>query len=242
MNIAICDDNLMEQQECAHQVMELAKKYNIEVQLSYYASGEELCFGWQEDKESIDIIYLDIKMGGMTGVDTATKLREIGCKSEIIFFTVSKDFYMAAFDVNALHYIIKGETSESKFEEIFARATTTVREQNRQYLLCSGAGESRYIDVETIKYFKVDKRIITIYYDESQTFSFYSAIGKIANQLSECGFIRIHRNYLVAVSYVDVVHHQDIYLRDGTKLAVGRAYYPEVKRMVELGLINKSAI
>ena len=61
-------------------------------------------------------------MNGIQGDEVARKLRDQGCISEIVFFTVSKDYYTTAFDVRALHYVVKGETTVEKFEDIFMQA------------------------------------------------------------------------------------------------------------------------
>ncbi|WP_312433603.1 LytR/AlgR family response regulator transcription factor [Lacrimispora sp.] len=233
MIIAICDDNEKELEQCKKQLELLASIHQVDVVFSLYHKGEELLFRLQGDHKSYpDIIYLDMRMNGMQGDEVARKLRSQGCISEIVFFTVSKDFYTTAFDVKALHYVVKGETTVEKFEDIFMRAVKSVQEKQTEYIMCTGAGEFRKIEIKKIHYFEVTKRIVTVYYGSDQ-FSFYSTIGKIELRLKEYGFVRIHKSYVVAKSHIGTISFKEIVLDTGERLPVGRYYYAELKREME---------
>lgn len=219
----------MERQRCCRKIEQLAEVHDIEVELELYGKGEELLFHLDDAKNYADIIYLDMSMTGMEGVSVAHRLRERGCTSELIFFTISREYYSAAFDVGALHYVVKGETPEYKFEEIFLRAVRAAEEKQREYIMCSGAGEYRNIEIRSIRYFQVVKRIVTVFYGKKEEFSFYSTFGKIENRLSDYGFVRIHRSYLVSTEWIRTISYQEIVLSSGERLPVGRTYYGSLK-------------
>lgn len=234
MVIAICDDNESDRMKCKKYLEQFADIHSIEVEFIFYQRGEELLFHVQDAKNQPDIIYLDMRMGGIPGDEIAKQLRNRGVTSELVFFTVSKDYYTSAFDVKALHYIVKGETSKDKFEEIFLKAVEAVREKQTEYIVCAGAGEFRNIEIKKIRYFQVIKRIITVYYGLSEEFSFYSTIGKIELRLHGYGFVRIHRAYLVSLFHISTISFKEVVMYNGQVLPVGRSYYPELKqRMAE---------
>lgn len=233
MKIAICDDNEKERQYCQRQIEYLAKVHHIHMDVDLYQKGEELLFHLEDAKKQPDIIYLDMSMPGMSGDVVAHRLRERGCRSELIFFTVSKEYYSSAFDVEAFHYVLKGATPEFKFEEIFLRAVRAAEDRQKEYIMCSGAGEYRNIDITSIRYFQVTKRIVTVYYGEREEFSFYSTFGKIENRLKDYGFIRIQRSYLVSAAWVRTISFREVTLRTGESLPVGRSFYPELKRLMD---------
>lgn len=242
MLIAICDDNKKEQEGCKRRLEQLASKHQIDVEFALYQSGEELLFHLEDARNQPDIIYLDMKMDGMQGDEVAEQLRKRGCISEIVFFTVSKDFYPRAFDVKALHYIVKGETTAEKFKDIFLRAAETVKERQTEYIMCTGAGEFRNIEIKKIRYFEVTKRIVTVYYGEKESFSFYSTIGKIELRLSDYGFIRIHRAFLVARSRIQTITFKEVVLDSQEVLPVGRSYYADLKREMTGDVESKEAV
>ena len=72
------------------------------------------------------------------------------------------------------------------------------------------------------------KRLTTVYYDDS-TFSFYSPLAKLSEELEGKNFIRIHRAYLVNQDYVSKMTMRDVTLRDGTVLPAGRNYIKKIK-------------
>nr|WP_276008693.1 LytTR family DNA-binding domain-containing protein [Aequitasia blattaphilus] len=92
----------------------------------------------------------------------------------------------------------------------------------KEYISVNCAGENRNIDIEDIKYFKVDLRVITVYYKKSDSFEFYSTLGKIENMIGAYGFIKIHRSVLVNVAYVKTFTSSEVTLKDGTELPVSR--------------------
>lgn len=230
MLIAICDDNQAEREQCKMRLAHLASVHSLDVEFSLYKKGEELLFHLQGVKEQPDIIYLDMRLDGMRGDEVASRLRTQGCTSEIVFITISKDFYGPAFDVRALHYIVKGETTDAKFNEIFLRAVETVRDKHTAYIMCTGAGEFRNIEIRKIRCFQVVKRIVTVFYGAEGEFSFYSTIGKIEMRLNNYGFVRIHRSYLVAVKHIRTISFKEVTLDNGEILPVGRSYYNDLKQ------------
>lgn len=236
MKIVICDDNEKEQQSCRKQLEELSKKHQVKAEFISYKSGEEFLFHLHDAKNYPDIIYLDMKMDKISGAEVAERLRKQNCRSEVVYFTVSKEYYDSAFDVEALHYIVKGEITKEKFESIFLRAVERVSEKERKYILFSGAGEYRNIEIGEIRYFQVLKRIITVFYGDDESFEFYSSIGKIENQLREHGFIRAHRSYLVSAGHIRAITYNEVTMDNGASVPVGRSCYATLKQsMLEYG-------
>jgi len=230
--IAICDDNEKELEKCKWQLEQLASIHQVDVVFSLYHKGEELLFNLQDPINDPDIIYLDMRMSGMQGGEVAGKLRGQGYTGEIVFFTVSKDFYTTAFDVRALHYVVKGETTVEKFEDIFIRAIKSVQEKQTEYIMFTGAGEFRKIEIKKIYYFEVVKRIVTVYYG-NERFYFYSTIRKIELRLKDYGFVRVHKSYVAAISHIRNFSFKEITLDTGEVLPIGRYYYADLKREME---------
>lgn len=233
MKIAICEDNEIERVRCKEQIQRIMDKHQMEVEFELYESGEEYLFCMEDPKRPPDIIFLDIHMPGITGVELAHVLRQKGIKGEIIFYTISTEYYASAFDVRAFHYVVKGRIEEPKFEEILLRAVAESEKKNKEYIMCSGAGEYRNIEIQQIRYFQVERRIITVFYGENDSFSFYSTIGKVETRLQEYGFVRIHRSFLVAAFCISNINYQEVTLKSGERIPVGRSYYSDLKAYMD---------
>ncbi|MFA6847922.1 MAG: response regulator [Lachnospiraceae bacterium] len=110
LNVFLCDDNEVLLTRYKKILTAIAKKHDHDVRFSLFTSGESLIFNLADSPNDADIIFLDILMGKVNGIDTARQLRAAGCTAEIIFLTSSDEFVFESFDTSPLHYILKGST------------------------------------------------------------------------------------------------------------------------------------
>ena len=113
MNIAVVDD----EEVIREQINGFIKKRNPDFNTSDFATGEELLAAGTE----FDIIFLDIQMKGMGGIEAAKTIRQSNADRVIIFITGIKEHVFEAFDVSAFHYLLK-PIAEQKFMEVLDRA------------------------------------------------------------------------------------------------------------------------
>ena len=97
--IAICDDEPAVRKQMEAYFKELESVFCI----SYFESGEALL----ESDVLYDVIFLDIDMKGISGIDTARKIRVRDKKAKIIYVTAYEDFREYAFGVHAFGYLVK---------------------------------------------------------------------------------------------------------------------------------------
>lgn len=241
MKIIICDDNAKERGICHARLSEIAARNGIDIAIDEYSSGENLLFELEDKKNEVDILFLDIAMLRMNGIETAKSLRKLKCTSEIIFLTHSTAFAIDAFDVDALHYIVKDSRDcFDRLESVFMKAVEVVNEKEQEYIMLTGVGESRNIAVKSIKYFEVVRDIIVVHYN-AETFEFVTTLSRLENLLFTKGFIRTHRSFLVSKNYIKSVSYENIKLYDGDLLPVGRKYYASIKKSMEKAVNKESA-
>ncbi|MEA4915167.1 MAG: LytTR family DNA-binding domain-containing protein [Christensenella sp.] len=226
MNIFICDDNAEQTSLCKQAIQLLSKKHGVHAKVKTFPSGEALLFEAEDQYATLDLVYLDIHMPGLNGMETAKRLREIGFPGDIVFFTVSPDFAIAGYDVSALHYVVKEKTSDEKFEEIFLRACERKSRRESEVLVLTCAGESRCIPLEDIRYFEIQQRIVTVVYAKER-FEFYSTMMRLEEQLFNRGFVRTHKSFLVSKRFIRSIDSTRVLLDTGEELPVGKRYYAE---------------
>ena len=105
--IAICDDVEVERFVLKRQLMVYFQTNGREAQIQEYESGESLLADIEEGYIWPDLIFLDIYMGDLNGMDTARKLRDLGVKAPIVFLTASPDFALESYEVEASGYLLK---------------------------------------------------------------------------------------------------------------------------------------
>lgn len=202
----------------------------MEVTISSFSTGEQLLFHLSDNPNQADIIYLDILMGSLNGMDTAKKLREIKCKSEIVFLTTSEDYVYDAFDISPVHYLLKTATSPEKFEEVFLRAVELVRKKETDMFICEVANTQKVIPIKDISFFEIWKRVITVHYNGKETVEFYSTMEELEKQLTDKGFVRIHRSFIVNLHYISKFQQNSLYLKTGENIPIGVTYMKRVRQ------------
>ena len=223
MKVVLCDDDSRVCEEYTQILQEiLAKAKFAPATFEVYDSGVQLLANWQWSNR--DILLLDIRMPERDGIEVANELRKRGYRGEIIFLTVSKEHAFEAFDVDAYHYLVKDEVNRDKVESVFLEAYKEVTERERRYITLSRGGDLRNIAIDSIYYFAMKNRIMTVYYDDEE-FSFYSTMDKIEEILKGQGFTRVHRAYLVATEKSRKAENgKEIHIANGDIIPLGAKY------------------
>ncbi len=233
LKIFLCDDDQKALAHYARLIKEVAKKNKEEITITYFNSGEELLFYLADSPSQADIIYLDILINKLNGLDIAKRLRVLGCNSEIIFLTTSEDYVFDAYDITPVQYLIKSKTTAAKFEEVFIRATNLVSKKENDVFLCeSGKNNIRkVIPFKDISFFEIWKRIVSVHYNGGESFEFYSTMEQLESQLINKGFVRIHRSYIVNMSYILQFQQNIVFLKTGEKVSIGATYTKQLKQV-----------
>ena len=128
MNIAVVDD----EEAIREQISGFIKKRNPDFNISGFATGEGLLAAGKD----FDIIFLDIQMEGMGGIEAARTLRQSGVDAVVIFITGIREYVFEAFDVSAFHYLLK-PIEEQKFMEVLCRAAEEAGRTPAPFPACS---------------------------------------------------------------------------------------------------------
>ena len=219
MNIAVVDDEEIIRQ----QIHGFIKKQKPESEISDFSTGEELLAAGRE----FDIIFLDIQMKGIDGIETARVLRKQHKDMILIFITGRKEYVFQAFDVMAFHYLVK-PIEETRFAEVFHRAVQeAVRRQKRagRRLFVKTKDRSVTMEADRIVYIESMLKKVRIRTTEGMVEA-YGSIKELERQLGQ-GFYRCHRAYLVNMAYITEYNFDTITLAGGQKVYLSKHKHNE---------------
>jgi len=226
MKIAICEDDTNLCSIISNKIEVIA----VNSEISTFSYGNDLI----QSCEDYQLIYLDIKLPDLTGIEVAKKIREKNSEAIIIFITAYREYVFDAFDVNAYHYLLK-PIDHSKFFKVTMNAImmlkSSVQLDKPSIVVKTKAGYEK-IYISSIIYAEAFGRKITIH-TKYDTFEFY---GKLIELLADLGppFVQIHRSYFVNLRYISSYNKEKIMLENGISLHIAQKKYTSfVKEYVE---------
>jgi two-component system response regulator AlgR len=209
MKILIVDDEQLARERLKDLLEEATRDYEI-----LEAENGIACLRIAR-KESVDIILLDIRMPDMDGLETAFHLASLEPPPAIIFTTAYQDHAIDAFNANAVDYLLKPIPND-RLQESIKRAKFVNRahlaELNkssegqlrpRSYLSANNQGNIELVPVTEIRYLKADRKYVTIGWPGHETL-IDDPLKSIEFEFSG-RFLRVHRNALVAMAYIDTM-------------------------------------
>ena len=216
IRIAICDDCRLDAERLARFVRTGAKRKLVDVALSFFQDGESFMQAFAP--KLYDIIFLDIYMTGMTGVEVAHRIREKDDTVIIMFTTSSEEYALEGYDVQALHYLVK-PISQIKLDEAMNRSLKLM--ESKKTNICSMMIERKQIDIplEDIIYVEAQNKYCIIHTISGETVSPRMAIEKLKEQLPMPPFLHCHRSFIANLNYVSDIGN-DFTMKNGDTVCI----------------------
>lgn len=219
IRIAIVDDEKV----IREQIKKLIEKKQTDCEIDTYGTGEDLL----KVDSVYDIIFLDIQMDGMNGIDTARALREKQEDMVVIFITGVKEYVFEAFDVSAFHYLLK-PVEEKKFSEVFERAKKEVEKRTtrgQKNIFIKTRNRSFTINHDNILYIENRGKKVEIH-TSNEIIETYASMNDLEKQLGG-NFYRCHRGYLVNMAHIAEYENDSISLSNGENIFMAKERYNE---------------
>ena len=198
-------------------------------------------------KQMPDVVLLDIRMPGMDGLEAAQHLAQLDDPPAVIFTTAYDEHALSAFETNAIDYLLKPVRKE-RLQQALEKAVklnrgqinairSTEDNEGRTHISVNSQGKLQLIPVDDIIYFLADQKYVTVRYKDGQ--QLISDTLKALEDEFPDRFIRIHRNALVAKSFIggiekDKEGHAQILFKDiDDKLEVSKRHVADVKKLIK---------
>ncbi len=220
LRIGICDDNADARIALQAALERAVEQRRTQARFFAFSSGEGL-LGWLERHAGeLDLVFLDMEMGEINGMETARRLRKMDGGLQLVFVTGYADHVFDGYSVGALGYLLKPPKAEQLAEVLERAQGALYRELDRTYICRSGDTHYR-VPVSHILYFASDRRQVRCVTPE-RTYTFYGKLDTVAAELGE-DFVRIHQRYLVRAGAVDRLEGGEAVLINGERLSVSRS-------------------
>ncbi len=188
-----------------------------------------------------DMVLLDIRMPGMDGLEVARHLRLLARPPAVVFATAFGDHALEAFEANAIDYLLKPIRAERLAAALErARSLTALRREvlpptdARTHLSAVVKGRLQLVPVAEIRYLHADQKYVEAVWPQGRVL-IEDSLKSLELEFPR-RFVRVHRNALVAIEYVEALERLDdgevvLVLRGiGERVAVSRRMVSEVRQ------------
>lgn len=196
MRIAICDDEKNFRIKIASYLQPYRKENPMEILV--FNTGKDLVKSY-EDKISFDLIFLDIGMDYINGIETGEMIRKKDENVMIIFITSYNHFVKEAFRLGAFQYLEK-PVDQKVFNFEFERAYKIWSKKNKRFIV-KWQAEEFPVKVKDIIYIEYLKRHLYIH-TNTQIYKMVQKLNAVEEELIAMDFLRIHQSFLVNMAYI----------------------------------------
>ena len=221
MKIAICDDDLVLNRKLHQFIFETY--HDIDLRIDEYRSGEEFLQKISTSKLTYDLLLLDIEMDKVNGITVAKELKQLSPKTFVVFITSHDEFATVGYEVSAFRYLIKPinknkliEAIEAAKEELLSIKSISFQNKDGEYI----------IPLNDILYFEAQNQEVLVSTAEQQLLH-RGNLNDYEQRLSQEGFYRVHRSYLVNLRFVKSYSKIEIILNGGQTIPLSRLRFKE---------------
>ena len=225
MKIAICEDATFFSKQIEGYVNEWAIEKKVFVDIFAYETAEEFLYEWNE-REDYDIIFLDIIMGRIDGMELAKIIRKTNDDVALVFVTNMREYISEGYEFGAIHFL----TKPAKREKIFAcldRANQIDR--IKRYFFYEDLEKSFRIPHEDILYiekFGHSAEIVTA----KGRYAIRKTMAQLLEELDDKIFAQCHRSYIINMRRIKYLHNDHIVMSDETEISLAKNMAKEINK------------
>lgn len=228
LKIAICDDDSLE----LFHISSILDRYMLEkkvpVKYKTFQSATELLVTMKAME--YEIIFLDILMPGVNGIQTATEIRQANNDVKIIFLTSTPEFAFESYAVKANDYLLKPASPEKLFPIL---DTLLSEEQNPQegITLKTKKGIVRIL-FSNLAFVEVMSKKLYFHLSNGDIREVTASLSEVEDKLlCRSDFIKVHRSYIVNLWQIGTLTPKELVTHAGRTIPVSRLLYAQVREI-----------
>lgn len=226
MKIAICDDEVNFQKILQKK---LEDYYGVlEIEIEAFLSGKDFLERFEKHFIEFQMIFMDIEMQGLDGIETSKRIREINQTIPIIFLTSHTELAMEGYEVDAFRFLEKPLQMERLVKTL--QAFDNLRLLDSKIELQDGE-RTLLVNWTEILYVQSENVYINVYMEHNRYF-IRKKISEIEEQMPKQLFYRPHRSYLINLRFVKSFDGKKIMMKNGNKIPLSREKRNEFKTLM----------
>ncbi|MFT3949060.1 MAG: LytTR family DNA-binding domain-containing protein [Agriterribacter sp.] len=181
--------------------------------------------------EKPDVVFLDIQMGQLNGIDLA---KAIAKTTKVVFCTAFYEYAVQSYEVNAVDYLVKPiefprfKIAVQKVSDAITGRTTPVEAIKDDYILAKVGirGKLQKIDIDDIVVIQAMNNYVSFFCPPQRILA-YMSLKDLEDRLPVSGFVRVHKSYIVSIKYIQAVESNEILMKKDSRRIPIWANYKE---------------
>lgn len=230
LRIAVCDDDSTICFQLEDYLERIRKETQRNLQVEVFFDGERLKEQLLSG-EKYDLLFLDIELGSLLGIDIATIIRkELKLEEVYIVYISGKNNYTESlFKTRPLDFLTK-PIEYKEFKQVFD-TFVNLNYRNQSYYEFKGNGTFRKVYFKDIYYFESDDKKIKIHTVNEGIIEYYGKLSEVNNKLNS-DFIAIHKSFIVNYNMIENLSYDSAQLVNGETLAISQSRRKTVRDLV----------
>ncbi len=228
IDIAICDDEIQFCSELEKMLEKMATLFQKKIEINVFYAGEEL-YQYLSKGNDYDLIFLDIELKDMNGIDIGKKIRkELNNEhSKIVYISWQDEYAMSLFDVRPHHFLIK-PINEAELHKVCKSAFKLIEKENEffEYKIGHTVYKKKFKD---IIYFESNNRKINIITTDG-IMTFYGRLNEVYTKVEEYKFLYIHKSYIINYQHVSMFEYDRVTMSNSQVLPISQSKRKSIRK------------
>lgn len=227
MRIAICDDNKREMEEVLSLIQSFSLQKNLPFIYHLYENGFQLLDSI-ESGTVFDVIFLDILMPHMTGIDTARKIRKTDSTVKIIFLTSSSEFAVDSYAVGAYYYLLK-PVKDNNLYAVLDKLIRSLKTQVEDSIIINEGKKIRRLLLSELVYIEIQRRTVFFHMEDGIVCESTGTLSELEQEILHFPyFVKPHRSFLVNLRHVTQITQNELVTDLKVSIPLSRGRYEEI--------------
>lgn len=206
IRVAIVEDNLEEQKKLFSLLEKYSLNRNCEFCFSCFVSGEDLLKQFVE--HMYDLVFLDIVLPGMNGIETASIIREKDRNVILICVTTEHQYAIEGYKVELLDYLLK-PVDYTQIEITMSRALKLLNRSLGVNIEIRTADGPMYVNTSEITYIEVFNHTL-LFHIGSRYITSWGSLNQVEEKMPRGSFSRINAGMVVNLKYVTAFSNDSV--------------------------------